>query len=43
MNGLLRKHKWAVRALILALLVLIALLAVWHYGPGNYLFNFNWL
>ena len=37
------KHKWTVPALILALLVLIALLAAWRFGPGKYLFNFNWL
>ena len=37
------KRKWMVPALILVILVLIALLAVWHFGPGNYLFNFNWL
>ena len=37
------KRRWTVPVLILALLVLIALLAVWHFGPGKYLFNFNWL
>jgi general secretion pathway protein A len=37
------KRKWTVPALILALVVLIALLAVWSFGPGNYLFNYNWL
>ena len=38
-----KNRKWTVPALILAILALIALLAVWHFGPGNYLFNFNWL
>jgi general secretion pathway protein A len=37
------KRKWAVPALILALLVLIALLAVWYFEQGNYLLNINWL
>jgi general secretion pathway protein A len=37
------KRKWTVPVLILATLVLIVLLAVWHFGPENYLFNFKWL
>jgi general secretion pathway protein A len=35
------KRRWTFPALILGVLILIVLLALWHFGRGNYLFNFN--